>query len=88
MYVLTQQKNFYKVNCEKRTFEKIDGFQRGQDVEMAEEGSYMEGSERETVEDFACGTDFITAKSSAGALFSMGMNKFGQLGLGFEKAET
>jgi len=74
LYVLTQNRNFYRINAELRTYEKISEIEVEGFEEVLEQGGQ--------VYNMACGSDFVLTTNSAGNVYAKGANKFGQLGLG------
>ena len=80
LYVLTGNGIFYRINCEKKTYEIVHGEdsleeKKGEvDVHMQDEAS--------AVRDFTCGTDFLLTLRGNQNLFSKGANNYGQLGIG------
>ena len=69
LYVLTQKQIFYRINAEERTYERTEEIEvEGFDDVMEQGGS---------VQNMACGSDFILTTNSAGNGYAKGANKFG-----------
>ena len=71
LYVLTQKQHFYKINCEKRTYDKVS------EMDNVEVGENDDEYSQQIVHYFACGSDFILTLNAGNNLFSMGSNKYG-----------
>ena len=80
LYVLTKNGIFYRINCDKRTYEIV----QGEDVQEERKGDvdvHMQ-DESAAVSDFTCGTNFLLTLRGNQNLFSKGANECGQLGIG------
>lgn len=69
LFVLTKNRNFYRINAEQRTHEQITEIAVAGFEEVMEQGGL--------VHNMACGSDFILATNSAGNVYSKGANKYG-----------
>ena len=80
LYVLTENGLFYRINCDKRTYEVVQG---GDSQEESKGGgdAHMQ-DEAAAVSDFTCGADFLLTMRGNQTLFARGGNGYGQLGIG------